>query len=117
MQNGANILRCILAVAMIMLMALSGGCWKQTVFCIDSYNESYPPSDDLMEGIRETLHTRDLHLRVFFMDTIRYSDPNFVKESADRAISEIKQFKPAVIIASGDNAVQHVIVPYFRAAT
>ncbi len=114
MQNGASIYRGILTAAIIMLMALSGGCWKQTVLCIDSCHDGYGPSDNVVAGVRETLRSSDLHLRVFFMDTIRYSDPNFINQSVGRALAEIEQFQPAVIIASGDNAVKYIIAPHFK---
>jgi len=108
-------LRWLVTAVLSAPLLLSAGCHSQkmpTVFYINSYHEGYASSDDVTAAIRETLAKSRIHLVTFFMDTKR--EPESALERAREAIAMIRQTEPAVIIASDDNAVKHVVAADFK---
>jgi ABC-type uncharacterized transport system substrate-binding protein len=102
-------------VFMLLIFQLAlGGCQKsKKIFYINSYHQGYGSSDDVLEGIKEVSDGK-AELNIFFMDTKRNSDPDFIKRKTDEALADIDAFNPDVIIASDDNAVKYIIEPYFK---
>ena len=92
------------------------GCSNQQslVFYINSYHEGYGSSDDITEGIQETLTEAGVNLEIFYMDTKRQNSPEYLEEITAQALQRINELKPAVIIASDDNAVKYVVAPHFK---
>lgn len=84
------------------------------IFYVNSYHVGYGSSDDVMEGINETLDGKNVELKTYFLDAKRKSSDSAIMESAKTALLEIKQFNPDVLIVSDDNAVKDLIVPYFN---
>jgi ABC-type uncharacterized transport system substrate-binding protein len=81
---------------------------------INSYHEGYGSSDDVMEGIIETLRVEDVELMTYFLDAKRKITESEIQESVKNILQEIKQFNPALMIVSDDNAVKELVVPYFN---
>jgi ABC-type uncharacterized transport system substrate-binding protein len=113
-----TILKCNLVFwAFISIFLIAAGCSgpaKPTIFYINSYHSGYASSDDVMMGIQETLKSKDVQLEIFFMDTKRHSDTENIRQKAKEVVNKIKKVKPAVIIASDDNAVKYVVAPNFK---
>lgn len=86
----------------------------QRVFYLNSYHEGYGSSDDITRGLRATLAAANIELQTFLMDTKRRSSEAEIQQQAAAAVAAIRQFNPAVIIASDDAAVQYVIAPHFK---
>ena len=84
------------------------------IFYVNSYHTGYGSSDDVMQGIEETLKDENIELKTFFMDTKRKSSNQEIQASAKKALSEIKKFKPEVLIVSDDNALKYLVVPHFN---
>lgn len=84
------------------------------IFYVNSYHTGYGSSDDVMQGIEETLKDENLELKTFFMNTKRKSSEKEILASAEKALSKIKKFKPEVLIVSDDNAMKYLVVPHFN---
>jgi len=98
-----------------MLLIWLTGCRvgeRAEVFYINSYHVRYGSSDDVMAGIEDRLPRSRVHLMTFFMDSKRH--PELVESRAAEALRTIERVRPAVIIASDDNAVKFVVAPSFR---
>ena len=84
------------------------------IFFVNSYHAGYGSSDDVMQGIEETFENKNVELKTFFMDTKRQSSGQEIQASADKALSEIKKFKPEDLIVTDDNAMKYLVVPHFN---
>ncbi|RIV17978.1 hypothetical protein DYU11_30185 [Fibrisoma montanum] len=83
------------------------------VLYINSYHAGYGSSDSVMAGIRQTLAASDnVALNVCFMDTKRHPDLATAKAQAIK--QQIDYLKPDLVIASDDDAVREVVVPYLK---
>lgn len=81
---------------------------------INSYHEGYGPSDDVMEGITETLQKENVELKTFYLDAKRKTTRAEIEEKVQSILEEICEFKPGLLIVSDDNAVKDLVVPYFN---
>lgn len=104
-------------VILLLLTALFlTGCTSEQAkaFYVNSYHEGYSSSDDVMQGIEETLSGSGVELRIFFMDTKRNPEESYIRKKAEEAVDAILEYEPDVIIASDDNAVKYVVEPHFK---
>jgi ABC-type uncharacterized transport system substrate-binding protein len=81
---------------------------------VNSYHEGYGSSDDVMEGIVETLQGENIELKTFFLDAKRKTTRPEIHESVQLILREIQNFNPALMIVSDDNAVKELVVPFFN---
>ncbi len=86
---------------------------RQKVLYIDSYHEGYPWSDGITEGVQKSVANR-AELKIFRMDSKRNPSEEAKKAAAAKAKAEVDAWKPDVVIASDDNAVKYIIVPFFK---
>lgn len=87
---------------------------SRKVFYINSYHKGYKPSDDVLKGIHSFFKNKDVLIEDFFMDTKRNNTEEHTQKVVKQVLEKIDHFRPDVIIASDDNAVKEVVVPYFR---
>lgn len=87
---------------------------KQKILWVDSYNEGYEWSAGIEKGIRRVLASADAELTVVRMDTRRNPTEKFKQETAEKAKKAIDIIQPDVVIASDDNAVKYLVVPYLK---
>lgn len=85
---------------------------KKCLF-ISSYHKGYAHADQIEAGVRATLKGH-CELRQFDMDTKRRSSSADVKKSALAAKAVIESWKPDVVITADDNAVKHLIEPFYK---
>ena len=80
-----------------------------------SYHHSYAWTAGIEAGIRNVLDPHpEVSLNTFYMDSKRQSSPEQLKRAALLARKKIEEWQPDLIITSDDNAIKHVIVPYFK---
>lgn len=84
------------------------------ILYVDSYHEGYEWSDGITKGIAETLNNTGVELRIYRMDTKINPSDEFKEQAGIMAKSAIEEFKPDVVIASDDNAVNYLIMPYYK---
>lgn len=84
------------------------------IYYINSYHAGYGSSDDVMQGIIETLNNKNVELKTFFMDTKRRSSEEEMQQASQNTLKEIEDFQPDLVIASDDNAVKYIIQPHFN---
>jgi ABC-type uncharacterized transport system substrate-binding protein len=106
----------ILFLVGLLLTACNSKQPKETprIFYVNSYHIGYGSSDDVMEGINETLAGKNVRLKTFFLDAKRKSSDSAIMESVNVALLEITQFNPDVLVVSDDNAIRDLILPYFN---
>jgi len=101
-------------LVIVLMTALLFSCAsKPKVFYLNSYHEGYGSSDDITAGIQSVFADKNIELDIFYMDTKRRSQPEYIQEITSRAVAAIADFQPDAIIASDDNAVKYVIAPHF----
>ncbi len=93
------------------------GLAGKKVLFVNSYHEGYEWSDGEEAGAKAVLQPAGVQLRFVRMDVKRHQDDAFRKSAAEKARAEIEAWKPDVVIASDDPAVQFVLVPFFKDAT
>jgi len=86
------------------------------ILYIDSYHEGYEWSDGITRGVQETLKDTGVELKIHRMDTKRNPSDEFKEQAALDAKVVIEEFDPDVVIASDDNAMKYLIMPYYRDA-
>lgn len=87
---------------------------RKKIFYINSYHEGYPSSDDITEGILETIKEEHITLKVFFMDTKLNPEEDKVKVKVKEALKQVEKFSPDLVIASDDNAVKYIVKPHLK---
>ncbi len=107
-------MRIVALLVLSILLFTSCGAPPAKIFFLNSYHEGYGSSDDITEGIQETLSDAGVNLDIFYMDTKRQNAPEYLQHIAEQALQRINKVKPDVIIASDDNAVKYVIAPHFK---
>lgn len=98
--------------ATVQAAAKTDAAAKKCLF-ISSYHKGYAHADQIEAGIRSTLKGH-CELRQFDMDTKRRSSNADVKKSAMAAKAVIESWKPDVVITADDNAVKHLIEPFYK---
>ena len=84
------------------------------IFYVNSYHAGYGSSDEVMAGISKILADEIVKFKTFFLDTKRKSTDPEISESVKQALTEIKKFKPDLLIVSDDNVVKDLVVPHFN---
>ncbi len=84
------------------------------ILWVDSYHQAYEWTAGVEQGIRRVLHNSGVELRIVRMDSKHRSSEGEIREAALRAKAEIAIFQPDVVIASDDNAVKYLVVPYLK---
>ncbi len=103
----------VILTALFVFTRVAYGPPEKKVFYLNSYHKGYGSSDDITEGIVNTLGDK-VRLEIFYMDTKRLSEPAQIKTQVKKAHREIENFSPDVMIASDDNAVKYVIAPFYK---
>jgi ABC-type uncharacterized transport system substrate-binding protein len=88
--------------------------WGKKILWVDSYHPSYEWSAGIEQGIRHELQNSGADLRILRMDSKRRSTEKQKRGAALRAKAEVEAFRPDVVIASDDNAVKYLVVPYLK---
>ncbi len=84
------------------------------ILWVDSYHPPYEWSASIERGIRYELQNSGVELRILRMDSKRRSSESEKRGAALRAKAEIETFYPDLVIASDDNAVNYLVVPYLK---
>jgi len=86
---------------------------KKIVF-VNSNHQGYEWSDGILRGVKSVLDGTGVKLKVIDMDSKRNNEEFFKKKMASQIKTTIDEFTPDLIIASEDNAVKYLVVPYYR---
>lgn len=84
------------------------------IFYINSYHCGYPPSDEVMEGLKGVTDTAGAELITFFLDTKNNADSKMIDNKVKEALQQIKEIKPNVLIVSDDAAMKYVVQPWLQ---
>lgn len=108
-----------LVVAFVAVTARSSGPkeprWSgRRILWIDSYHPGYEWSAAIGAGIRRQLRNSGIELRTVHMDSKRRSSEPEIERAAENVRAEIDAFDPDLVIASDDNAVKYLVVPYLK---
>ena len=92
----------------------NAGMEKKKIVYVNSYHRGFPPSDQITGGVMEGLPADSFEVVAYFMDTKRNPSADFMKKRAAELIDSIREMKPDLLIASDDNAMKYLVVPYFQ---
>ncbi len=98
-----------LAALLVPLSAAAASPEGKTVLFVNSYHEGYAWSDGEEAGARQVLSGSGVKLDFYRMDTKRHGDEKFLKEQIQKVKAYIDQHRPAVVIASDDNAAKAMV--------
>ena len=102
----------IIVLHLVLLLNCSSGPPK--VLYVNSYHDGYEHSDQIMEGIQETLHPRGIIVKTIMLNSKRVTDESTIQAEVQEILTVIEDFKPDLVIASDDNAVKYLLVPHLR---
>jgi ABC-type uncharacterized transport system substrate-binding protein len=105
----------VVAVSLLVAGALPATAQAAAKKClfVSSYHKGYAHADQIEAGLRATLKGH-CEIRQFDMDTKRRRSAADVKKSALAAKAVIESWKPDVVITADDNAVKHLIEPFYK---
>lgn len=106
----------IITTLCVTATAFAGPFDGKKVLHISSYDDVYPWSHGIAEGIKSVIGPSGAELKIVYMDTKNNPGEDFKTAKAAEMKSIIEQYKPDVVITADDNAVKYVIVPYFKGA-
>lgn len=90
------------------------GAGKKKVVYINSYHRGFPPSDQITRGVLENLPTDSFEVFSWFMDTKRNTGEAYIRQRVEELRDSIESIQPDAIIASDDNAMKYLVVPYLQ---
>lgn len=119
-----NMMRVILAgVIAVILFAVSCSDGRKSsslnsvkgkkVFYLDSYHTGYEPNVPSRNVIDATLLSKGIIIKEFYMNTKFENTPEKISSASSKAVKEIQNFLPDLIIAADDPALDYVICPFF----
>ena len=109
-------MKSILMVVAALLIASPASAATRILY-IDSYHEGFAWSDGITQAIQKTLQDKDVDLKIHRMDTKRNPDEKYKIRAAQIAKSVIDNYRPAIVIASDDNASKYLIMKYYKNAS
>jgi ABC-type uncharacterized transport system substrate-binding protein len=98
------------------LVAAEADHTDKRVMYVGSYYPGTPWTDGIARGIEEVLADSGVTLEIHWMDTKRNRSAEFIRRAAEQAQAKIDAFAPDVVIVSDDNAVKHLLKPFYKDA-
>jgi ABC-type uncharacterized transport system substrate-binding protein len=90
------------------------GFEKKKVIYVNSYHRGFPPSDQITEGVYETLPADSFEVLAYFIDSKRNPSEEYIIKRAAEILDSINKEDPDVLIVSDDNALKYLVVPNFQ---
>lgn len=87
---------------------------KKLVVYVNSYHRGYASSDSVMAGLTDNLPEDSIQLISFFMDTKRHNNQAYIDSISLSIKDSILAIEPDLLLVSDDNAVKHIVAPYFK---
>ena len=113
-----NLISRSLFLAVLLLVGfqscLNPGTAKKKVVYVNSYHRGFPPSDQITQGVYETLPVDSFEVISYFMDTKRNPSEAYIKHRVAEILDSILEEDPDVLISSDDNAMKYLVVPNFK---
>ncbi len=107
-----------LALALGCLLALAGrdasAQGPARVFILQSYNPEYLWTQHILQGIQEALAGLDVAYETFYLDAKRQTDPERLRQAAEKAWQRIERWAPQVVVSVDDAAQALVVVPHLK---
>ena len=101
----------LILLSVFFLKSCKPGDEKQKVMYINSYHSSFPPSQQITEGVFESLSPDSFEITIHFMDTKRNSSEAFIKKRVSELLDSIHSERPDILILSDDNALKYLLLP------
>lgn len=99
------------------------------VLLVNSYHYQYPWTRAITRAVSSSFGvgldadgmvvngaTGKAELRIFYMDSKRNTQPEFIKERALEARELITRWRPDVVITSDDNAAKYLVAPFYHSS-
>jgi len=101
------------------IMALFSSCHMQEkgrykIVYVNSYHQGHPPSDQITDGLMESLPVDSFEVIAHFMDTKQNSSQDYIENRAAGLLDSIKNENPDLLVVSDDNAVKYLVQPHFQ---
>ena len=114
----------LLFLFLILTLPLASGAFASAatnparVMIVHSYERDHicgaPQADGIVSALKEAGWTNgeNLQLQSYYMDTKKtHTTPQAIREQADRALKQIEELAPNVVIVLDDNAIREVMLP------
>lgn len=85
---------------------------RYRVLYINSYNEGYPPSDEIMQALAKNLPTDSFELKIEFLNSKIESSADNIHQRVDSILKLMYEFQPDIVVISDDNAMKYLVEPY-----
>ncbi|NJK86291.1 MAG: hypothetical protein HC906_10285, partial [Bacteroidales bacterium] len=79
------------------------------VLLINSYHEGYGWTDELTEGIKNTLHNKNINLYVEYLDTKRFHDSSYPKQFLKFIDQKYNDIEFNLLITTDNDALDLVL--------
>jgi ABC-type uncharacterized transport system substrate-binding protein len=93
---------------------ISSNAKGKKVLYINAYHAGYAWSDNEQKAAENALMSSGAEFKTIYMETKTKNTAEQIKASAENVRKAIESFKPDVVIASDDNPVKLVLVPWYK---
>ena len=111
-------MRQLIAIYFLCLPLLVNADITGKVLFVDSYHEGYAWSDGVRDGFFKVMSAQapNVQTKAVFLDSKRQPQPLIIQQHVVNVKQEIMSFQPDVLVACDDNAMKHLVMPYFKDA-
>ena len=96
-----------LLVTVLYCLFLAAGLLATRIMIVQSYDEGYKWSRELLEGVQSALASEQIEWKVFYMDTRLRTSEEWKTKAGQIAAEQAEYFQPDIIIAIDDNAQEY----------
>ena len=101
-------------VPLIALIVLFTTCTKpeKKIMLVFSYNTEYEWVNEETQGVMDVFAGENIVFEIFYMNTKQNTSKQWMEDISAKAIAEIDEFQPDVLIVFDDNACKYVAEHY-----
>ncbi|MFW6121069.1 MAG: ABC transporter substrate binding protein, partial [Petrotogales bacterium] len=96
-----------IVVFLLGFVLVFSGAFASKIMIVHSYDEGYPWTRDLTEGIRSAFEDEEIEWEVFHMDTRLKTSEEWKIKAGRIALQRVIEFSPDILITCDDNAQEY----------
>ncbi len=108
----SRFIRWLLILIGILFLTGNAQATPKKIYVVFSYHKGLFWHDNEFKGLQDALKNRQCIYRTFYMDTKFHPEASWILKVSDKAIQEIKEFHPDILVAFDDNAC-HFVLTHF----
>lgn len=105
--RGVLMLNKRIVVFLLSFVLVFSGAFATKIMIVHSYDEGYPWTGDITEGIKSVFEDEEIEWEVFHMDTRLKTSEEWKIKAGKMALQRVIEFSPDILITCDDNAQEY----------